>query len=121
MKVIEVDKQGKYVEKRVGTCKIATDGNGVILVKKYLCNEVVKINCNNINKLKYMGYDLKDKDIVDGGTYILRRKDCILHTAKPMEKLVDIATKYNISVQKLMEDNNLKTDKLYIGQIVVIY
>ena len=121
MKVIEVDQQGEYIDDRVGACKITSNGNGVTLVKKYLCNEVVKVNCDNIKKLKYMGYDLKDKEIVDGGTYILRRKDCILHTAKPMEKLADIAAKYNVSTQKLMVDNNLKTDKLYIVQIVVIY
>lgn len=39
-----------------------------------------------------------------------------VHVVKPVETLTSIAQKYDITVEKLLADNALKTDKLFIGQ-----
>ena len=55
------------------------------------------------------------------GGYILTRKNCKLHRVCPLEKLEDIAAHYSVTMQQIMQDNNLSTSKLYIGQVLVIY
>lgn len=39
-----------------------------------------------------------------------------IHVVKPIETLPSIAQKYNTTVDKLLADNALNTDKLFIGQ-----
>lgn len=46
--------------------------------------------------------------------------DFDVHYVKPTETLTEIAKKHNTTVEKLMADNNLKTDKLFIGQSLKI-
>lgn len=46
--------------------------------------------------------------------------DFEIHHVKPIETLTSIANKYNTSVEKLIVDNNLKTDKLFVGQCIKI-
>ncbi|MCQ2555749.1 MAG: LysM peptidoglycan-binding domain-containing protein [Clostridia bacterium] len=43
------------------------------------------------------------------------------HIAKPMETLDDVAKKFNVGKEKLVQDNQLETDKLFIGQSIKIY
>ena len=43
------------------------------------------------------------------------------HFVRPAETINDIAQIYNLSVEKIQVDNNLKTSKLYIGQMLKIY
>ena len=94
--------------------------NQIVLLKKYSCKEVVHIITQTPSQLKQLGY-LVDNNVDKGRTYILDRVDCILYRVKPMEKLSQIACKYGKTEQEIMTDNNLQTDKLYIGQILVIY
>lgn len=43
------------------------------------------------------------------------------HIVKPMETIKLIAKQYNIDEQELQSWNNLKTEKLFIGQILKIH
>ncbi len=43
------------------------------------------------------------------------------HIVKPAQTIKQIADIYKISVEKLKLDNNLQSEKLYIGQILKIY
>ena len=46
--------------------------------------------------------------------------DYITHIVKPMETLKNIAEKYKITVEELKKENDINTDKLFIGQILKI-
>ena len=95
--------------------------NQIVLLKKYSSREVVHITTQTPSQLKQLGYLVDNIKIDKGKTYVLDRVDCMLYHVKPMEKLSQIACKYGKTEQELMADNNLQTDKLYIGQILVIY
>ena len=43
-----------------------------------------------------------------------------LHIVKPMESLQIISQKYNISVNDLVKFNNLKSNRLFVGQTLII-
>lgn len=46
--------------------------------------------------------------------------DYLTHYVQPVENLNDIASKYELSVEKIIADNNLKSTKLFIGQQIRI-
>lgn len=50
----------------------------------------------------------------------ITKNDYLIHIVKPTETLTLIADMYNINVNKLKEDNNLNSEKLFIGQILKI-
>ncbi len=89
---------------------------------KILPNETLKELCqkfnsstdnilrNNSNLNLYAGEWVK-VDVNNFLTYVV----------KPMETLTDVAKKFDVGKEKLMQDNNLKTDKLFIGQNLKIY
>ena len=62
-----------------------------------------------------------DLDLYVGEWIIIKINEFKTHIVKPTEKLIDIATKYNVNIEKLKNDNNLKTEKLFIGQILKIF
>jgi len=92
-----------------------------IVLNEYESDEVVYVDDGNIGTLKRDGYILDGIDIRQGHTYVLHRKNCILHAVRPMQTLREIASMYTKSPETIMQDNDLKTSKLYIGQILVIY
>ncbi len=75
----------------------------------------LNIDYNNIvrnnNKIKiYVGEWIK-----------VKVNNFIVHHVKPIENLNIIAKKYNINKEKLVEDNHLKCEKLFIGQEIKIF
>ena len=62
-----------------------------------------------------------DLDLYVGEWIIIKTNEFKTHIVKPTEKLTDIAFKYNIDIEKLKLDNNLKIEKLFIGQMLKIY
>lgn len=72
------------------------------------CKENVLRNNNNINY--YSGEWVK-----------VEVNKFISHHVKPMETLKDISKKYNVDTERIMKDNSLITNKLFIGQILKIY
>lgn len=50
----------------------------------------------------------------------IKVNDYISHIVKPAETLQQISLQYNISIQSIIDYNNLLSDKLYIGQILKI-
>lgn len=105
----------------VGDYVVDVEGNEPTLIKNFESEEVVTISpSDTINSLRRKGYIVDVGDIKVGTTKIMYRKNCLLHSVKPLENLNDIASYYNINPQKIIDDNNLETSKLYIGQILVI-
>ena len=51
----------------------------------------------------------------------IKVNDFIYHHVKPAETLKDIADVYNVSIEKIKQNNNLENDKLFIGQKLKLY
>ncbi len=51
----------------------------------------------------------------------LKQNDYIMHYVKPAETLNKIAEKYNMDKNKILLDNNLLSERLFIGQMLKIY
>lgn len=67
---------------------------------------------------------LRNNEALDlySGEYVkITQNSYFSHFVKPAETLANIAKAYNITVQKLKIDNNLESDKLFIGQLIKIY
>ncbi len=62
-----------------------------------------------------------DIAIYPGEMIKVKTNDYISHIVRPTETLDLIANKYKTSKNRLVLDNNLASEKLYIGQIIKIY
>ena len=60
-------------------------------------------------------------DFYAGELVKITQNDYISHIVKPTETLLHIANQHKISVEKLRRDNDIKNDKLFIGQVIKIY
>ncbi len=106
----------------VGDYIVTKEGNDPALISNFESDEVVNITATDtINTLKRKGYVVQVGDVVPGTTKLLYRKNCVVHSVKPMEDLQQIASYYKVSTDSIVSNNNLKTTKLYIGQLLVIY
>lgn len=59
-------------------------------------------------------------NLYDGEWVKIKRNDYITHIVKPAENITDICKTYGLDKQKLILDNNLTTDHLFIGQMLKI-
>lgn len=93
-----------------------------------LCDEFfyrITNNKKDINKLLNTSHENilrnnPDLKFYDGEWVKIKLNDYMCHHVKPAETLKDIAEKYKITTTKLILDNNLQNDKLFIGQILKI-
>lgn len=60
-------------------------------------------------------------DFYAGEWVKIKQNNYMSHVVKPTETLYEIAQKYNTTTIKIQADNNLKTDRLFIGQTIKIY
>ena len=62
-----------------------------------------------------------DLDFYVGEWILIKSNEFKTHYVKPMETLEIIAKKYKTTNEKIMTDNNLQTEKLFIGQKLKVY
>ena len=105
----------KYVE-------IKSGNDEIILVKNYLPYYTYKVQKNeSILDILARGYKLDNVDTIkNGDTLILSRPKSIRYVVKPLEKIEDIANKFGIDVDYIKHTNDLKSNKLFVGQILWI-
>lgn len=61
-----------------------------------------------------------DIPLYAGEWIFIKQNEFIMHCVKPMETLEFIAKKYKTTIEKIKIDNELKSDKLFIGQHIKI-
>ncbi|MBQ8615280.1 MAG: LysM peptidoglycan-binding domain-containing protein [Clostridia bacterium] len=59
--------------------------------------------------------------LYDGEWIKIKVNDYVVHHVKPTESLTQIAKIYCIDEEKIIKDNELKNNKLFIGQRLKIY
>lgn len=60
-------------------------------------------------------------DLYEGEMIKIKVNDFLIHYVKPMENLQTIAQFYGTTKEKLISDNNLTCEKLFIGQSIKIF
>lgn len=59
---------------------------------------------------------LTSNDCCEGAFVEIKNSFDNLYVVKPLDNLEQIATKFNVSVATIKETNNLKDDRLFVGQ-----
>ena len=59
-------------------------------------------------------------DFYNGEWVKIKTNDYITHIVKPAETINSICETYNLEKQKLIDDNNLKSEHLFIGQMLKV-
>ena len=105
----------KYVDLTKGSDEVQ-------IVRNYLPIYEYVINPNDtIIELLSKGYKIDHcRDIEVGDTVILSKPRSIRYVVKPLETISDIAEKFGVKVQYILDTNQLSTEKLFIGQILWI-
>ena len=75
---------------------------------------------NILNIVNSFGYECETNLIEQANMLVLNKIDKEIHIVKPCETLKDIAQNYKSSESELIKINNLKSNKLFIGQILNI-
>lgn len=51
---------------------------------------------------------------------VLKKPSGIKYSVKPLETIIDIANKFGVEVDYIVESNKLNTTKLFVGQILIV-
>lgn len=94
----------------------------ITIVRNYLPFFEYKLSdVENIMDILARGFDVLNKENCDAGdTLILSKPKSIRYVVGPLENLEDISCRFGVSKGSIITSNNLKTDKLFVGQILWI-
>ena len=91
--------------------------DSIIFLENYVYPEIKYLfNENEYKGLIEAGFELVPNNATVGDFAIIKRKVGVRYIVSPMETIEDIASKHSISVDSIIEKNNLKSKKLFIGQ-----
>lgn len=92
------------------------------IINNYFVPKIYEIKeDDSLESLQALGYEIVPNEKVNANDIVLLNKiSGKRHIVKPLEKLNDIANMYYTSVNEIIKRNNLKSDKLFIGQILYI-
>ena len=115
-KVIDNKKFGfKYTELNAGL-------DDIVIVKNYLPHYEYIVNKNEtVMDILSRGFKMENSEMInEGDIVVIHKPKSIRYITKPLEKIDDIANKFGIDKNYIMQVNNLSTDKLFVGQILWI-
>lgn len=100
---------------------VLEEGNDdIVVVKNYLPVFEYRLQKNeNILDLLARGFEVSNiNEIRENDLVILSKPKSIKYVVKPLEKLDNIANKFGLTIEYIMETNKLVSDKLFVGQIL---
>lgn len=108
------------LNKRYITLERGTDD--ITIVRNYLPLFEYKISVDeNMMDIMARGFDILNKEDCDiGDTLLLSKPKSIRYVVSPLENLEDIAKRFGVNKGTIISSNNLRTDKLFVGQILWI-
>ena len=111
MKIIEVLKNktdNSQFDDFIGHYQVVKEGlNDIILIKNYEYKEIKEIEVSVLG-VKTKKYTIEN--IVNETKYVVQ----------PLDTLESIAKKLNKDREEILNKNNLKTEKLFIGQVLIV-
>lgn len=92
------------------------------IIENYFVPRIYKLKENEtIESLQALGYEISpSENISSNDIVILSKVNGKRHIVKPLENLNDIASMYYTDINEIIRRNNLKSNKLFIGQILYI-
>lgn len=108
------------LNKRYITLEKGTDD--ITIVRNYLPLFEYKLSGEeNMMDIMARGFDILNKEDNDiGDTLLLSKPKSIRYVVSPLENLEDIAKRFGVSKGSITSSNSLRTDKLFVGQILWI-
>lgn len=108
------------LNKRYITLEKGTDD--ITIVRNYLPLFEYKLSSEeNMMDIMARGFEILNKEDDDiGDTLLLSKPKSIRYVVSPLENLEDIAKKFGVSKGSIISSNSLRTDKLFVGQILWI-
>lgn len=108
------------LNKRYITLEKGTDD--ITIVRNYLPLFEYKLSSDeNMMDIMARGFDILNKEDNDiGDTLLLSKPKSIRYVVSPLENLEDIAKRFGVSKGSIISSNSLRTDKLFVGQILWI-
>lgn len=102
--------------------EIEKGSDDVLIVKNYLPLFSYTLDGeDNYLDILARGFKIDSaKEIKSGDTIILSKPRSIRYVVSPLETLDEIALKFGVTKFDIMENNAMKTDKLFVGQILWI-
>lgn len=97
------------------------EGNDdIVVVRNYTPYIEYKMKKNEtLMDIMARGFEVGGASFADeNDCLILSKPRSIRYVVQPLERLSDIANKFNMQKEYIMEINNLNTDKLFVGQIL---
>ncbi len=123
VKLCGKNEKNAQMDDDLGPAVVVNEGSGAELsvVLKYPRKMVYQINSeNDFKKLNACGYVFENNQASVGDKILIKKEYNSYHTVKPCENLQSISHKYGLTEEKLININNLKSKKLFIGQILCI-
>lgn len=115
--VLEKDKilNNNYIE-------ISSGLDDIVVIKNYLPKHVYQVKKGEtIMDILSRGFSLDSvQSVFEGDKIIISRPKSIRYVVKPLETLDEISNAFGVDKATIMETNNLKTSKLFVGQILWI-
>ncbi len=117
----KIMKNGKKVEciynQLDGEIVYESENNGVYHILNARKDHIKVLNSKDkLDELLAKGYNVCEKDMSVNNVVIAPAPLGRLYTVKPADTLDSIANDFEISKNMIIKLNNLKTDKLFIGQ-----
>jgi len=92
--------------------------DGIYIIENYNQPFILRVQNQTKEQLTALGYEISQNEINKDDVVLLSLKNGKRHIVRPLEKLQEIANRYSVSINDIIKQNNLKTEKLYIGQIL---
>ena len=102
--------------------EIERGSDDVSIVKNYLpLFSYIVENDDNYLDILARGFKIDGaKEVNSGDTIILSKPRSIRYVVSPLETLDEIALKFGVTKINIMQNNSMKTEKLFVGQILWI-
>ena len=107
IKLLKDMEKGRLYDEELGSYKITKNGLDDIVIIRNL--KYRKLSCPEVS--------------VQGGksSYsVVEVENCDTYIVKPFDTLITISNNFNIDINEIKKKNNLKCDKLFIGQVIKI-
>lgn len=104
---------------------IPSNESNFIVLKNFDKELLVEVNEQNVQDLKNLANkqtvvcSCQNVENLEAGDKVIVSKQQKFHVVKPLETLSVIANKLNLTEQELIKKNNLKTNKVFIGQKIM--
>lgn len=119
---VEVLKRINNIENTLpGYVEIPVSNEDFCVVKNAKRNLLINVG-NNFNFIKLalskVGFLTKTTSAEQGDKVLFTKKENNVYVVGVLETLASICNKFNLNIEDVKQKNNLKTEKLFIGQML---